>query len=358
VPEPGLTLPVLYLRHLADQLHSMGAELGGWLARSHLCQADLADPSLTIPLSAFRQLVIDGIELTNEPALGLLVGRRLSPLSHGMLGYAAINSGSLRQAVEVFERYTRLRISLVSVAQVVHRSDVQIRFTELQPLGELRRPLLEAMVLTVKNVMDSISMGAFQATKVAFAFAAPSYADLARELFGCEVSYQQSWTGFAIPSAAMDVPLRLADAEAFREAALICQRELDKLAANESLAARVRRLLLERQPGFPSLAVTARLFHLAPRTLHRRLLDEGTSFRAILDDVRHALAVEHIKAGRTGIEELAYLLGYSDLANFRRAFKRWEAMPPSAFRSQEAARGEAPAPPPTAKRRGRRAAPP
>ena len=90
--------------------------------------------------------------------------------------------------------------------------------------------------------------------------------------------------------------------------------------------------MLEKPTGFPSLAVTARLLRLPARTLHRRLEDEGTSFRQLLEQVRHTLALAHLRQGRFTVEEVAYALGYSDIANFRRAFKRWESKPPSAFR--------------------------
>jgi AraC-like DNA-binding protein len=50
--------------------------------------------------------------------------------------------------------------------------------------------------------------------------------------------------------------------------------------------------------------------------------------------VRHTLAIEHLKSGRFGMDEIAYRLGYTDLANFRRAFKRWESMPPSEYRAR------------------------
>jgi AraC-like DNA-binding protein len=138
------------------------------------------------------------------------------------------------------------------------------------------------------------------------------------------------------PRARDAYALKQADPEAFREAEQICQRELGKLVSKTSMSARVRRVMLEKQHSFPSLNVAARLFHLTPRTLHRRLLEEGTSYKQILEEVRHTLAVEHLKAGRLTVEEIAYSLGYTDLANFRRAFKRWEGMPPSAFREREA----------------------
>ena len=216
---------------------------------------------------------------------------------------------------------------------------MRMRFDEALPLGDARRSVLEAVVLSVKNVLDAISLGACRVVRVSFPFPAPDHAPLAREMFGCEVAYAQAFAGITVPADVLDVPLRLSDPQAFEEAAAFCQRELDKLRANESLSARVRRLLLEKQSGFPSLSVTARLCHLTPRTLHRRLIDEGTSYRAILEDVRHTLAVEHLRAGHLSIEEIAYMLGYTDLANFRRAFKRWEKVPPSAHRPPRRAKG-------------------
>ena len=328
----GFTLPVHYVRHIADQVRSMGGDVPQWLAASGLSEEKLASPSLTIAYEAFETLVRTSLLVTREPALGLFVGERLVASTHGILGYAALSSGTIRQALELFERFTRLRTTLVSVSTEVEAKEVRVRFDEMRPLGELRRPVLEAILLSIKNVLGAISVGACQVNEVSFPFPAPEYTALARDLFGCNVKYGRSWAGLTLAADVMDVPLKMADPEAFREARLFCQRELEKLTADESMAARVHRLLLEKQTGFPSLSVTARLFHMTPRTLHRRLVEEGTSYRELLEKVRHAIAVEHVTANRSSMEEIAYMLGYSDLANFRRAFKRWESVSPSAYR--------------------------
>jgi len=326
------TLPLQYIRLIAEQLRGMGVDVGAWLGQSGRSLAWLDDPATAVDYPVFRQLVLGSLAMAGEPAMGLLVGERLLASTHGILGYAAVSSGTIRQAIEVFERFTRLRTPFLEVSHEVSGGEVRVRVGESLPLGDIQRPVLEAVVLSVKNVLDSISMGACRVLRVTFPFEAPDYEALAREMFGCELAYGQRWGGLTLPADMLDVPLRMADPQAFHEAAAICERELDKLRANESLAARVRRLLLEKQNGFPSLQVTARLCRLTPRTLHRHLLDEGTSYRAILEDVRHTLAVEHLRAGRFSIEEIAYTLGYSDLANFRRAFKRWASVPPSAHR--------------------------
>lgn len=325
-------LPVHYVRLIADQVQSRGVNVQHWLERSGLTEDRLGDPNLSLGLATFQQLIRDALTLTREPALGLFIGERLVPSTHGILGYAAINSSTIRQSLELAERFVGIRISLLKLSHVITRGMVRVQLTETYPLGEIQRPVIEAVMLSVKNIFDTISMGTCQITGASFTFEETSYAPITHDVFGCDVRYRQKWNGFQFPERLLDLPLKLADPEAFEQAATICQRELEKIASNDSIAASVRRLLLEKQNGFPSLQVAARQFHMTPRTLHRRLEDEGTSFREILDEVRHTLAVEHLKSGRFNVEEIAFMLGYSELANFRRAFKRWESMPPSAFR--------------------------
>lgn len=326
-------LPMYYIHQIAEQINSMGGDVQAWLARNHLQEKQLTDPTLTLSFATFRQLILDAMHMTQEPALGLLIGERLLLNTHGILGYAAMNSSTIRQAAELFERYISLRTPLVATRLQIKGKQFRIVFEEPYPLGEIRKPVLEAVVLTVKNVLDYITMGARNVQQVAFSFATPGYAALAKDMFNCEVKYQQDWTGFAMPVEVIDVPLKMNDPTTFREASQICQRELEKISRNESLAMRVRRVMLEKSNGFPSLNVTARLFHLTPRTLHRHLLEEGTSYKSILEEVRHTLAVEHLKSSRLSIQEIAFSLGYTDIANFRRAFKRWEGVAPSEYRN-------------------------
>jgi AraC-like DNA-binding protein len=335
--ETPVTLPLHYIRLISEQLQRMGIDVARWLAESGLSAAWLRDSRSTVELQQFSRLVQHSVAISGEPAMGLLVGERLLASTHGLLGYAASSSATLRQAIGVFERFTRLRAPFLTMSLAERAGQARFTVEEILPLGEIQRSVLEAVVLSMKNLLDSISLGACRVVRVVFPFPAPDYKPLARQMFGCDVVYGQPWAGIVLPARVLDVPLRLADPQAFEQAAAFCQRELDKLRANESMAARVRRLLLEKHNGFPSLQVTARLCQLTPRTLHRRLIDEGTSYRELIEAVRYQLAVEHMRAGLFSIEEIAYTLGYTDLANFRRAFKRWAKVPPSVFRQKRRA---------------------
>lgn len=322
-----------YLRSIAEGVRAAGGDVAQWLGRSGLTEAELASASVQVDAAQFAALIDDAYALTGQPALGLLVGQRLVVASHGMVGFAAMSSRTVREGLELIARFTRLRTSMFSMVIERAASGIRVRFEENRPLGALARPVLEAIVFSVANELGPFSGGACRVHRVAFSFEAPEYAALARKLFGCEVDYGASWTGLEVPPEGLDAPLTTADPEALMATARICERELEEVMASASMRSRVRQLLLNEEGRFPSLSSTARVLRLSPRTLHRRLDAEGTSFGAVLDDVRHALAVEHLRAGRLSVKEVALRLGYTDVANFRRAFKRWEDVPPSAFRS-------------------------
>jgi AraC-like DNA-binding protein len=329
-----LSMPVPYLRQVAAQVAALGVDVELWLMRSGLSPGSLDDLAQDLAFETFQRLMLDAMTLANEPALGLLVGQRLQMQMHGSLGYAALSSGSIRQALALFESFTRTRFSLVDLEVQERAGEVRVCLIERRALGLMRRPVLEAISMASKNILDAISMGSCAIDQVMFPFAAPSYASFAAELYGCRVRYDASWAGFTLPSRMLDAPLRAADPLALREAVLICERELERISTLETHAGRVRRLLLSHPNGFPSLEATARMLHMTPRTLHRRLVEEGTSFRELLEAERRQLAREHIKAGRFTLQEIAYRLGYTDFANFRRAFKRWEGSSPAAFRDR------------------------
>jgi AraC-like DNA-binding protein len=325
------TLSIQYVRQIGDLLGGMGADVPGWLCRCGLDEAALADRNRTIAYPAFHRLISEALKITGEPALGLLVGQTLRVTSHGMLGFAAMNSSTLRQAIGLLEGFLALRFTLVGAHHEVLDQQVRLHFQTARPLGAIHVPVLEAVILTITKLLGHMTRGACPVIFVSFAHSEPSYAALARDLFECEVRYAQRWNGFSIPLEAIDRPLSTADPASFEEAARICRLELEKRAAGVSMSGRVRRALLEKQGRFPSLQVAARLFNMTPRTLHRRLVEEGTSFQAILEEVRHTLAVQYLRYGNLSIQEIAFDLGYSDQANFRRAFKRWENATPSDY---------------------------
>jgi AraC-like DNA-binding protein len=87
-----------------------------------------------------------------------------------------------------------------------------------------------------------------------------------------------------------------------------------------------------REVSAVSLDETARALGLSSRTLKRRLADEGTDFSTILDDQRRQRALLLLRSADLSVEDVAARVGYSDVANFTRAFRRWAGTTPTAYR--------------------------
>lgn len=328
--QPGLA--VQYVRLVADVLAAQGVDVDRLLRRHGMTAAELAGADATISFATFQALARDAVEVSGEPALGIVVGDRLATANHGALGLAAVSSATIRELLDVLARFLSSRIAVLALSTHVDGDAVHIELQELVDLGFVRQMVLEAVLLSVKNTLRDASMGRCPITRARLPFARPSYGAQAEATFGCEIIYGAGQAGVEIPSAVLDEPLRMADRRAVELAASLCERELHKLGRGRSFEIRTRRLMLEPRHGFPSLPQVARRLHLTPRTLARKLAAEGTSYREILEDLRYRMARDLIKSG-SGMDEVAYLLGYTDTANFRRAFRRWTGGdPPSTMR--------------------------
>lgn len=330
-----ISLPGAYFRLIVELIEQRGIKPSQWLPAVGVQLAVLEQEQLSLDWETFYQFILRANELSKEPLFGFVTGERLIVNTHGILGYAAISATTLRDVVTLFQRFMPLRTELVSVEYSEEQDEFRVSLRENRDLNKIRRHISETIVLALKNVLDFVTMGNSGVSYVAFPFEVESlyldYRQKARNYLDCDVKYNQGWTGFVLPLNAVDEPLNMANPSSFQEAIKICEVELEKLVNHTSFGGQIRRLMLESYSNFPSLENTAQRFHMTPRTLHRRLQEEGTTYKQILEEVRHLLAIKYLQGGQMNIQEIAYALGYSDIANFRRAFKRWEGVAPSHF---------------------------
>jgi AraC-like DNA-binding protein len=322
-----------YLAYIGDELTSRGLSLAEWLAVAGLTEGAVQVSDALITTGQFQVLITEAVRRAREPGLGLFIGRRLGVNSHGIVGEMAVSAETVGDAMLAIQQYSRLRTTLLDISASEVEGCVELRLrptVALEPAVE--RVLLEAVTVSIQNVIREVTNRLPVIETVLFRYPSPDYADLARSVFGVDVRYDADASGLRADLAMLATPLELADPTAFEVAARICDEQLKAVSPSATVAAQVRRLMLQPSGVFPNLDVAARQLHMNPRTLHRRLTDEGTSYRQITETVRHGLALEHLRSGRFTIKELAYHLGYSDVSNFRRAFKRWEDQSPADYR--------------------------
>lgn len=319
-------LPSAYIQCVLDVVYEGTPEAGVWLNGFKFIEAMKDHEFVELAWSTFNSFLLGAARFGRDEYLGLHIGERLLINAHGELGYAAMSAGSTRQLVELLLLFIPLRIDLVAIDVIDTQPYLVIRFRNRRPLGELEKILLEAIMLAIRNIIDFLTMGICMIDKVTFTVS--GNATLSAAFFGCEVQYEQLENAIYLPQSFVDRPLKLANAKVFAHSKAVCEQELTKLQL-DSYASRVRALLYKHPRGAMSLEMVAMRLHMTSRTLHRRLLSEGTSFRALQEEVRSVLAKQYLMSGTMNITEIAYTLGYSEISNLRKACKRWFGVAPS-----------------------------
>jgi AraC-like DNA-binding protein len=148
-----------------------------------------------------------------------------------------------------------------------------------------------------------------------------------------EVAFGAEDLGIALDLEDAAQPLPGADPMLVAAAEHLAVAALADVPRADAFVAAVSRRIAATLPASVSAEGVARELRMSARTLQRRLDAEGVRFSALLDEVRESLAKDLLRPGRdVPLAEVAYRVGFSDLATFSRAFKRWTGLPPGSYR--------------------------
>lgn len=165
----------------------------------------------------------------------------------------------------------------------------------------------------------------------------PKYAASFEPFFGVPVTFNASADALVFERRILDLPLEGAFPALHKQAQFLAEQRLGKEARRQGVAAEIEEIIT-REPNLLALGVEdmADRLNLHPRTLQRRLKDEGDSYLHVQARMRHRLACQWLRQGDVSIDDISARLGFSDRRAFTAAFKRWEGTTPSAWREQQA----------------------
>ena len=292
------------------------------------------DPDERVPVQTAHELLAGAVALTNDPDLGLRAAREVSLGDYGAVEYAARSAATWGDACVIVGRYMRL------INEALHysvRSESGRAFIQLQNSVPLPRAAADfqsgAFIVSASNLWPHGEAPQYEAW---FTHERPSQTDeYARTFPGAELRFAAPFNGFVLDKHYLDAAVTGADPKLH---ALI-RNHADALLASlpqvQSTTAQIRELITsELAGGDPSVNHIARKVRMGARTLARRLEQEGTTFRDVLDDLRRRLALGYVAGSDLGLSEIAFLLGYSQAAAFHRAFKRWTTQTPLEYRQK------------------------
>lgn len=309
---------------------ALGIDRGELLAEAGLREVDVVDRDGYLPLRA--QVELGQALARRRPGVNLgLVGLdyfRVSTL--GVLGYVVSHCATLGEALAAFARYQTL-LSPAVRWRIDTGGRPRVRIEAAQPLQGLGFPL-ETQVGAWVVIGRQLTEREWSPVRVRLRHRPAGPAHELAERLGCPVEFGAEVNELELPASVLELPVVGARPELQPSLARLVE-SLQSPAGAEEFSERVRALLLEELPrGLTTKDEAARRLGVSPRTLGRRLHDDGTSFRELLEEVRRRLAQAWLADPSVAIHEIAYLLGYSDPSAFHRSFRRWTGRTPAAWR--------------------------
>jgi AraC-like DNA-binding protein len=297
--------------------------------------ADLTDPDLRVPEASVETAWRLATTMTGDAAIGVHVAEWLPRGALDLVEYAFRSSASLAAGLERLARYGHVLSDRVAARVEAHGEGLLLLVRDMgrTALHSGRAEFALAAALKLAREGTGADLTPLQ---VCFAHAAPADESEHQRFFRRSVRFGAGSNSMILSAVDAASPMQSAD-EAL---ASIIRRRLDKLLTERDLhgpgplSGRVRRLMVEHLgERTPTPETAARALAVSRRTLSRRLADEGSSFRTILDDVRREFACALLQDRSLSIADVAFFLEYSEPAAFNRSFRRWTGQTPRAFRS-------------------------
>jgi AraC-like DNA-binding protein len=325
---------------LVELLRADGVSVHDALQGTGLDMAALCDAACRTSLAQYRQVCHRAVTSSTSPSLPFRAGETLHLSDHGMYGLLLLSCDSVRDHFMLAQKYQLL--AAPALAFECHEGEGETVHLRLaRPERTLPRNL-ERFLVEQQFMAHLVHLGDTLGTPglpvhACFAYPAPAHRALYDEYFRCPCSFDCDRSELQFSHGILSRRPLLASTVAAATVRSVCDGLLDEFESALGFAGKVYRALHEQHdPGAGMKAVAAAL-QMTDRTLRRRLVDEGTSFSAIVHRVRYGVAARHLRHTDASIEQVAAIAGFSDPANFRRAFLRWTRMTPAQFRRQHTA---------------------
>lgn len=340
-------LSVGFTQALANALRARGLDPDPLLEQFGLDAQRLSEPRARLSIPRFMRLGHSAISLCNDPALGLEMGRHSRLSQVGLAGICAAQAPTLREAAQVLTHFEPLY-----AANYRGRSGfcedprgAWLQFYSISPYNAYNRFVVDSVLSGWQVNLGQVAGQTIVPEKVEIEFPPPAYGERYEMQFGCAVEFGAATNRLRLSQETLDLQNPQHCPGTWKHLLELCERELDQLTRTRSLHERVIQLIGPLLHGHePDLEEVARSLQMPSWTLRRRLTEEGTQFRTILNDTRRDLATAYIRDTELSFGEIAYLLGFASAEAFQRAFRRWMGQTPGDYRRTQRRSEQSPVP--------------
>ena len=325
--------PVTKISTIVERLVLEGIPATEALAGVSLPLAQLSSPATRVSVNQVLQSYDNAIKLSRDPHFAYHAGLKFHVSTYGMYGFALLSCPNFRDTMAFAVKYHGIAAPLVEIA---FEEEGGAGIWTIVPMpyprvdSRLYRFIVELQMAIHLSLHRDVMGASFRPSELHFSFPRPR--PEGASAFDSPALYEQPENRLVFDAHWLDGRPNFGNAVSYAELCQLCERLTDELQLGTGMAGRVRSMILADLLRHVSFDSVAEQLKMSPRSLRRRLQEEGTSFRELVDEVRAQLAIKYVRDTSLSIEDVTYTLGFNDASAFRHAFRRWTGAAPYEFR--------------------------
>jgi len=324
------------LRAVRDELREQGVSPGQLVNGTEVEERWFDAPDFPLNVVQRKHLLRNAQMLARRPDTAIRIGLRQTLADFGIMGYGMACSARFGDAFRFGLSQVDLAGKVLGVDQIQEDGVLKVRSIDFARLGPLLPFYSEFWRATLQTVLSACLGRPFRARSMRFPYPQPKYLAAYIDAFDCELVFDAPVLEFSFDIDLLNEPLPDTADETAAFCKELCSRIIGDIGAANPITREVRMVLLQHLRRSLSAPEVAAELKMSTRTLYRRLEEAGHSFQSLSDSVRLTVAAEYLDSTAMSVSELAFRTGFSDTANFRRAFRRWTGVTPSKWRERGA----------------------
>lgn len=326
---------VLNMAHFASVL---GASYADLIAKSGMTVEELDQEDCIVEDEVYNSIVEECVDLTGDQLFGLHAGENLNLAAAGLIYQIVQTSETVKQALEYCCEFANLGCRVLPLDLIEEANHYEVTLTP-DPTWRAKsetafRQTAEGVIAFTIKEFHSLTRFTHNPIKIEFPWPEPENPSEYKRVYNCSIEFNKPEIAIHLRKNHVEEKVVTADYNLLGVLVTHAHEKTARLEKDKGFASVVKQSVIKLiKPDFPTVEDVAAHLFISPRTLQRKLKEEGITFKSLIDELKMNFAISYLKRPDLSISEIAYLLSYADVSTFSRSFKRWTGQSPNQYRA-------------------------
>lgn len=330
----SLTMSVTKIRPFLKVFENKGISLEEALRGAGVNPLLIESPDNRITAADINRIIELALRITEDESIGLKLGARLNKGFSNILGYILMNCADLREGLQKYRKYEKVLDQTSVTSAITEGNLVILTMKIIDPFLAENRQYCDYKVAGTYSYLKLLTGEKIVLKEVWLTHSKPKDVSSYEEVFHCPVLFDKTELALVLDREILNLPV----CEPNRELLTILEQRITEIFRMNyedptRYTNKVKKIILrDISRNAPTLDKVAKELAVSVRSLQMYLKSEGTTYTKLLNEIQEAMAIDYLADRKLSIDEIAYILGFTERSTFHKAFKKWTNFTPGEYR--------------------------